>query len=99
MKKYCVPFGTTKTLLKRLVGGGSAGCVLANRLSADASRRVLLVEAGKTDEFNNFAKAPGMVGMNIASPFSNWGYETVPQKHMNGRVIWWPRGRLLGIRK
>ena len=81
-----------------VVGAGSAGCVLAARLSEDPSVRVLLVEAGGRDK-SMFVHFPAGVGK-LISPEKiapeNWGYYTVPQKHMNGRELYWPRGRVLG---
>lgn len=79
-----------------LVGGGSAGCVLANRLSSDTTKSVLLVEAGWNDKRNIFAHAPGMPHVNMGSSLSNWGFNTEPQQHLANRKLWYPRGRLLG---
>lgn len=79
-----------------LVGGGSAGCVLANRLSSNPSNSVLLVEAGSNDERNIFAKAPGMTAVSMILPMTNWSYNTTPQKNLANRKLWYPRGRILG---
>ena len=76
-----------------IVGAGSAGCVLANRLSADPSVSVLLIEAGKKDN-SLLVRMPAGVGNLIKeeNPY-NWGFWTTSQKHMNNRKLWWPRGR------
>ncbi|MEE4349973.1 MAG: GMC family oxidoreductase N-terminal domain-containing protein, partial [Pacificimonas sp.] len=81
-----------------IVGAGSAGCVLANRLSADPSIRVLLVEAGGKDK-SMFVHFPAGVGKLINPEkiaAENWGYWTEPQKDMNDRQLYWPRGKVLG---
>ncbi len=78
-----------------IVGAGSAGCVLANRLSADPNRRVLLVEAGPRD-WNPVFRVPIMAGRLFAGRYCNWSYETEPEPHLDGRRIPWPRGRVLG---
>lgn len=76
-----------------IVGAGSAGCVLANRLSADPSVRVCLIEAGKKDN-SLLIKMPAGVGNLIREKSDwNWGFWTTEQKHMNGRKLWWPRGK------
>ncbi len=76
-----------------IIGAGSAGCVLANRLSADPDVSVCLIEAGKRDN-SLLIRMPAGIGTLIkqAGPY-NWGLHTVPQKHMNGRRLYWPRGK------
>lgn len=78
-----------------IVGGGSAGCVLANRLSADPKVSVCMLEAGPAD-WNPLIHIPiGIIGLMWSKMF-NWAYYTAPQKHMNGRKLFWPRGKTLG---
>lgn len=78
-----------------IVGAGSAGCVLANRLSADPKLKVALIEAGGEDR-NLIFRLPILAGGAYWYKPSNWGYETRPQAHLDGRVIKWPRGKVLG---
>ena len=78
-----------------IVGAGSAGCVLANRLSADPHMRVLLIEAGPRD-WNPVFRIPIMGGRLFVGKYCNWSYMTEPEPHLNGRRIPWPRGRVLG---
>jgi choline dehydrogenase len=78
-----------------IVGAGSAGCVLANRLSEDAQNSVLLIEAGGADR-NPLFGIPLLAGMAYWYKPSNWGYQTVPQAGLDGRQIKWPRGKVLG---
>jgi len=76
-----------------IVGAGSAGCTLANRLSADPSISVCLIEAGKKDT-SLMVRMPAGVGNLIdGSAGYNWMFHTEPQKHMNGRRLFWPRGK------
>lgn len=78
-----------------VVGAGSAGCVLANRLSADPENRVLLLEAGPRDS-HPLIHIPVGNGKIIPKAKYNWKYETEPQEHMDNRRILWPRGKTLG---
>jgi choline dehydrogenase len=78
-----------------IVGAGSAGCVLANRLSADPNNTVLLLEAGKRDT-SPFIHMPPGVGQLIAGTKHNWGFNTAPEPHLNNRELFWPRGKVLG---
>lgn len=76
-----------------IVGAGSAGCVLANRLSEDPTVSVCLIEAGKKDSAL-MVRMPAGVSTLIKAPNAyNWGFWTEPQKNMNGRILWWPRGK------
>ena len=78
-----------------IVGGGTAGCVLANRLSADPHVTVALLEAGPSD-VRTKVRIPAAVAAAIADPEIGWGYKSVPQRHLNARQISLPRGRVLG---
>ncbi|SEL17702.1 choline dehydrogenase [Atopomonas hussainii] len=78
-----------------IVGTGSAGCVLANRLSADPSHRVLVLEAGKRDNTWKI-HMPAALTYNLADSKYNWYYHTEAQEHMNGRTLYWPRGKVWG---
>ena len=78
-----------------IIGGGSAGCVLANRLSEIKSSKVLLIEAG-TRKYNPWLYIPGGYFKTIFSKKLNWGYKTKPEKELNFREIIWPRGKVLG---
>ena len=78
-----------------IVGAGSAGSVLASRLTEDPGVTVCLLESGGPDK-SIFIHAPaGFVAM-VATSYNNWAYDTVPQKHMNNRVCYQPRGKTLG---
>jgi choline dehydrogenase len=78
-----------------IVGGGSAGCVLANRLSASGKWQVALLEAGPADS-NPFIHIPAGIIPVIRSDKLNWKFWTTPQKECAGRPMFWPRGRTLG---
>ncbi len=78
-----------------VVGGGSAGCVMASRLSEEPSISVILIEAGKKDD-SIFIQAPTGVAAILPTKLHNWALNTVPQKALNGRVGYQPRGKVLG---
>jgi choline dehydrogenase len=80
-----------------IVGGGSAGCALANRLSADPSHRVLVLEAGRRDwRWDVFIHMPAALPFPIGNRLYDWKYESEPEPHMNGRRIYHARGKVLG---
>lgn len=78
-----------------VVGGGSAGCVIASRLSADPSRKVLLLEAGPRD-INLMFRVPLGNFRILGDPKYDWCHKTEPEPNLNGRQIEWPRGKVLG---
>jgi len=78
-----------------VVGGGSGGCVLAARLSEDPSVSVALIEAGPADK-NILIHVPAGLALLAQTKTANWNFHTVPQKGLNGRIGWQPRGRVLG---
>jgi choline dehydrogenase-like flavoprotein len=78
-----------------IAGAGTAGCVLANRLSAETGVTVALIEAGPPDE-DPAIRVPAMVAKAIGNPRQSWGYQTLPQRHVDNRVLPVPRGRVLG---
>ncbi len=78
-----------------IVGAGSAGCVLANRLSANPNHRVLLLEAGPRD-WHPFIHMPAGIAKLVGNKGVNWSYSTEPEAQLNHRRLWWPRGKVLG---
>jgi len=78
-----------------IVGGGTAACVLANRLTEDASVRVLMLEAGP-EPTSPWIKMPLAMGKLFTHPTLNWGLYTAPESKLNNRTIFWPRGKVLG---
>jgi len=80
-----------------IVGGGSAGSALANRLSSDPSNSVLVLEAGRPDRsWDVFIQMPAALTFPIGSRFYDWKYESEPEPHMGGRRIYHARGKVLG---
>ena len=80
-----------------IVGGGSAGCALANRLSADPGTRVLVLEAGRPDYvWDLFIHMPAALTIPIGNRFYDWKYQSEPEPFMNGRQIYHARGKVLG---
>jgi choline dehydrogenase len=80
-----------------IVGGGSAGSALGNRLSSDPSNRVLVLEAGRPDYiWDVFIHMPAALAFPIGSKYYDWKYESEPEPHMNGRRIYHARGKVLG---
>lgn len=84
---------STETFDFVIVGAGSAGCVLANRLSADPAVRVCLIEAGKKDTALMVRMPAGVGSLIKEANDHNWGFHTEPQAHMDGRRLYWPRGK------
>jgi choline dehydrogenase-like flavoprotein len=82
-----------------IIGAGSAGCVIANRLSEDPSVKVLIIDAGTSDKSPLFRR-PGMLALIYQIPKlkekSDWGYKTAPQKFMNNREMPWTRSKITG---
>ena len=78
-----------------IVGAGSAGCLLAERLSADPANRVALVEAGP-DSSSWLLRVPAALPLLLRSRRYNWAFETTPQPALNNRRLYWPRGRVVG---
>jgi choline dehydrogenase-like flavoprotein len=78
-----------------IVGAGSAGCVLANRLSANPAQRVLLLEAGGRD-WHPFIHMPAGLAKLVNNKRINWDYTTEAEPNLGNRRLWWPRGKVLG---
>lgn len=78
-----------------IVGAGSAGCVLAHRLSANPQHRVLLLEAGPRD-WHPFIHMPAGIAKLVNSKGVNWDFNTEPETQLHARRLWWPRGKVLG---
>ncbi|WP_333846349.1 GMC family oxidoreductase [Limnohabitans sp.] len=78
-----------------IVGAGTAGCLLANRLSANASKRVLLIEAGRKDDYHWIHIPVGYLHC-IGNPRTDWLFHTAPDAGLNGRSLRYPRGKVLG---
>ena len=78
-----------------IIGAGSAGCVLANRLSADGRSRVLVVEAGGSDK-RFWIQTPIGYGKTFYDESVNWKYHTEPEPGINNRQSYWPRGKVVG---
>jgi choline dehydrogenase len=78
-----------------IIGAGSAGCTIANRLAESLPLRILVLEAGPPDTSFKLKMPAGFASLGEKSPY-NWRYETVPQKHCNDRRMYWPRGKTLG---
>lgn len=78
-----------------IIGAGSTGCVIANRLSANPALRVLLLEAGPTDR-NRWIHVPAGVAKVFVDESVNWSYVTEPEPQLGGKRVYWPRGKVLG---
>src|SRR5271167_216467 len=78
-----------------VVGAGSGGCAVASRLSEDPATSVALLDAGGRCD-NWVTTAPGALILQVSGKFNNWAFDTVPQKHLNGRIGYQPRGKGLG---
>ncbi|MET1028915.1 MAG: GMC family oxidoreductase N-terminal domain-containing protein [Dongiaceae bacterium] len=89
------PFKSGESFDYIIVGAGTAGCLLANRLSQDPSKRVLLLEAGKKDNYHWIHIPVGYLYC-IGNPRTEWMYQTEPEAGLNGRSLRYPRGKTLG---
>jgi choline dehydrogenase len=78
-----------------IIGGGTAGCVLANRLSASGKHQVLMLEAGPADTYP-WIHIPIGYAKTMFHPRYNWGFYTEPEPELNNRKLYWPRGKVLG---
>ena len=78
-----------------VVGAGTAGCVLANRLSENGKHKVLLLEAGPKDNYP-WIHVPIGYAKTMFNAKYNWGFYTEPEPQLNNRKIYWPRGKVLG---
>ena len=81
-----------------IIGAGSSGCVMANRLSENPSNRVLLIEAGGPD-INPFIHIPAGLAQLSNNKRINWAYETTPQVELNQRKMYWPRGNVFSRKR
>jgi len=89
------PASPTQAFDYIVIGAGSAGCVLANRLSEDPDVRVLLLEAGPRD-WHPFIHMPAGLAKLVNRKGVNWDYDTAPEPQLGDRRLWWPRGKVLG---
>ena len=78
-----------------IVGGGTAGCVLATRLSEDPNTSVLVIEAGHSDLRQLMSRVPAGFAQ-LFGKLADWNYNTSPQEHVDGRQLYQPRGKMLG---
>ncbi|MCP4388388.1 MAG: choline dehydrogenase, partial [Gammaproteobacteria bacterium] len=78
-----------------IVGAGSAGCVLARRLGEDPDVRILVLEAGGSDNAT-IIKMPAALSIPMNTKRFNWGFKTEPEPHLDGRIMNLPRGKVLG---
>lgn len=90
-----IPTTTAHEVDYVVIGAGSAGCVVANRLSEDKDVSVMLLEAGGPAEHPALNKFPAALSELFGSRF-DWKYQTEKQQHLHGRVIDWPRGKVFG---